>query len=731
MRLLLILVCLAALAATGWFTIERGTDNAFLRGAPQVQEIVSAEVAQAIDADQLPDITVATSGRDVTLTGTVVGSDERDRIVTAAREVKLVRTVNDRLSVVQNVSPFSFSASKSVSGAIELTGFVPTLAAEETILAAGRTAASGSAVKANLELAAGAPGQNWTALAAAGVMALSHLTQGTFTLNDRDAVLSGSATGEEAGKAALAAVAGTNATWTFDISGVAPVADPYTLTVLKTPDGAVIIGGNMPDEATGDQLRQAAQEISSQVVGGTLELAEGMPDDDWPDLVKRGIAALGATDNGLLTVSNNAVDLTAEVQTNADLAALRPLIDDGWMTQITVLNPPPTPSVTIALAPDGSMKAAGLLPTGLTEGAFEAALPGITLEPATADEPPAEVDWAPALSALNTALPRFRSATAKIDGTSLTLEGFLVRGFSLTGTEATLRTALPPNWTLITDIGESAPLPEVILSLRDGETVLSGVLPAGLSPDAALRPFGDSAGGEGLTTGGEGAPEAWEATMAGLSSAISLFSGATGKVTEGALEIDGTLRPGYTLADVQSWLEARVPEGWTVGLVAEETPASEGDSRTSLATGEPEIFRSGYWLPDLTFPVSQARCKVEVGTALQDGKITFVTASARINEKGRALLNRLAAVAVRCLNSSVLRLEIGGHTDSVGNDERNMRLSQERAQAVLDALLERGVREDAMKAIGYGETEPIASNDVPSGRAQNRRISFDWISEQN
>lgn len=77
-----------------------------------------------------------------------------------------------------------------------------------------------------------------------------------------------------------------------------------------------------------------------------------------------------------------------------------------------------------------------------------------------------------------------------------------------------------------------------------------------------------------------------------------------------------------------------------------------------------------------------------------------------------------------------LKIEIGGHTDSKGNDEYNQKLSQARAEAVVDYLINKGIDKSRLKAVGYGETMPIAPNthpdgsDNPEGRQLNRRTEF-------
>jgi len=72
----------------------------------------------------------------------------------------------------------------------------------------------------------------------------------------------------------------------------------------------------------------------------------------------------------------------------------------------------------------------------------------------------------------------------------------------------------------------------------------------------------------------------------------------------------------------------------------------------------------------------------------------------------------------------VIRIRIVGHTDNVGDEEANLRLSQERAESVKSALVLKGIDATRIDAIGMGETQPIDTNDTPQGRSGNRRTEF-------
>src|SRR5262249_23173329 len=102
--------------------------------------------------------------------------------------------------------------------------------------------------------------------------------------------------------------------------------------------------------------------------------------------------------------------------------------------------------------------------------------------------------------------------------------------------------------------------------------------------------------------------------------------------------------------------------------------------------------------------------------------LNFATGSAALPAASAPQLQQAAAQIKSLPAGSVI--EVGGHTDNTGNAAANMTLSQRRADAVRDALIQNGVAPAMLTAKGFGDPRPIASNDTPDGRLQNRRTEF-------
>ena len=150
------------------------------------------------------------------------------------------------------------------------------------------------------------------------------------------------------------------------------------------------------------------------------------------------------------------------------------------------------------------------------------------------------------------------------------------------------------------------------------------------------------------------------------------------------------------------------------------------------------VKKDGYLFHSENFDVPQTSDYQEINLDIKlmpikkDAKIVlrnvfFETAKATLNSMSYTELDNL----VKIMNDNPkIKIEIGGHTDNVGSKSYNQKLSQDRAESVVNYLLSKKIPASRMTFKGYAFDEPIDTNDTPEGRAQNRRVEFKIISNE-
>jgi outer membrane protein OmpA-like peptidoglycan-associated protein len=109
------------------------------------------------------------------------------------------------------------------------------------------------------------------------------------------------------------------------------------------------------------------------------------------------------------------------------------------------------------------------------------------------------------------------------------------------------------------------------------------------------------------------------------------------------------------------------------------------------------------------------------GLQVNMGDVLFDTGKYDLRIEAREGLAKLTGIV---LSHPGLALAVEGYTDNVGTDSFNQALSQHRANAVRDYLLQQGLEPNSVSAAGFGPTSPVAGNDTPKGRQQNRRVEI-------
>jgi len=146
-----------------------------------------------------------------------------------------------------------------------------------------------------------------------------------------------------------------------------------------------------------------------------------------------------------------------------------------------------------------------------------------------------------------------------------------------------------------------------------------------------------------------------------------------------------------------------------VGTAEGYVPAIDKIDASTISEGK-ELIKDLYLTP------------IEVGVVVRLNNIFFDFGKDNIRQDESIVeLNRV----IKFLKDNpMVQIEIGGHTDNVGDNTYNQKLSEGRANAVRKFLLERGVKESQVTAKGYGESKPVMGNDTEEGRQQNRRVEF-------
>ena len=184
----------------------------------------------------------------------------------------------------------------------------------------------------------------------------------------------------------------------------------------------------------------------------------------------------------------------------------------------------------------------------------------------------------------------------------------------------------------------------------------------------------------------------------------AIFEG--NKVNVGGAAMDDSVRSKIIAA-----LSSALGVGVTVGALTDKTAEAVAVAN-NRATTELASLGSGFGVKDLLF-------------ALNDFVFSFASDSAEVPEAMAPFLKTAAADLKQLKAGHVL--EIAGYTDNTGDAALNLALSQRRAEAVREALIKYGVDPDMLVAKGYGEADPVASNDTAEGRLKNRRIEYHVI----
>ncbi len=777
MRFFGVVVCLAALALTGY--------SAIVYQAPKIQADIQMRTEHALAGSTTDPVDIVVDGRHVTLRGTVQDDQERERLLQVAGDVWGGLGPVDGLERLTIMAPYRFAATKDQNGKAVVEGFAPTADLRDQ-MKADAEAIFGDDTSVRIDLAAGAPEGDWRGIAGLGMDALAALERGKLVIADHDLSLSGDiATPADVKVVEIFSDAAPEGfVWTNNLSAPekevaepeethetasldsskspaieesdaasednAELVEPYTFTVLKNSDGSLNIGGFAPDEATKQALIDQAKAVAAdRPVVADIRIAEGMPDASWPDLVVAGIGAMAQVESGKYeivdseasfngNVVDDAEDGTIDIAVAEKTAAGEQEGDHGATAASTDRSQDSIESaspyvMTLNKPGNGTLLLEGIAPDEATEEKLLTALRRSTgFEDIKADVELVDgvskdgwvefiADRAPALAAVTSGSLSFSNDETHLIGVVDTPEDVDPTRTKLAAIDSAMTVELNP-----VDPRSAAAI-ELVISPDKGVT-LWGALPEGLTEQDVTRALGLSVFEGGLSEGGRGDVDLWRKNLAAIGSYLPQFEHVGIKLDDHEPRIEGKLHSNGDVDQVSDGLAQLFSAGQNPKIDVSVTKLRhrDGSKRKNPLTGKEEVYDRGYWLPIVAFSPDLSECRQQSLDILADEKITFVRGEATLDARAEKIVDSLAAIARKCLENDRLSLQIGGHTDSRGASDMNEALSQARADVVLYSLKARGVDVTSIIATGFGEAKPIASNETEDGRAENRRITFEW-----
>ncbi len=192
-----------------------------------------------------------------------------------------------------------------------------------------------------------------------------------------------------------------------------------------------------------------------------------------------------------------------------------------------------------------------------------------------------------------------------------------------------------------------------------------------------------------------GAPQGFQNAVVAALGALSRVSTGSLVISDREAKLSGDALYAVAADQIRGGIGGELPQGWTAKAEVSVKPVASA--------------------------VDPTVCQQLFFELLAKAKIRFDSGRATIDKDSMGLLDKLIETALRCPNANI---EVAGHTDTDGDNNNNMALSEKRAQAVADYLIKAGLPPDRLKAVGYGSSQPVAANDTDEGKAKNRRIDF-------
>ncbi len=673
-----------------------------VRGGP-IEADLSVRSGDIFIEDGTPWAVAELDGRDSYLSGVAPTQAAFVAAIAAANRVPGVYVVDaSALTLLPLAEPYTLGFNKA-GNSVTVTGSFPDVESRTTVLDVVRLTVPDVDIVDETSLARGAP-EGFASFATFAGNGLAALINGTVALDGSTLSMSADAISLDAYNEELARLdAPLDGLLIGDVALNAPIVSPYIWAASTAGEG-VTLTGFVPDEVARAAILTAADPLAP--VTDAMVTGPGAPDGFTAAATALlgqmvNLDAAGASINDLeLSLSGAAPSSDIFEATSAFMGAI-PAGFDSLSGRI--LPPLAAPFVTsLAKGADG-YTLAGVLPDETARAvildALEAQGQSVRDETTIARGAPADVDIGDLFVGAFGSLQDLVEGTATLSDADFSVVGTSPSFAGASTAEQSLEALETSALAVDADIapGPASPFRFSVDASEDSIT-LDGFVPSGELREQVLAAvalqFPTRAISNNLVVA-DGAPQGFEAMVqAGILGLGRLRDGAL-SLSDNAARLTGDALYQRSINRVQEAVENASPPAFTL-------------TTDISALGPPE-------------QVDAEACQLLFARLLADNTIRFNTGSADIDTVSFGLLDRLVRTLLSCPDA---RVEIGGHTDSQGSDTSNLTLSEARAQAVYDYVDDAGIARSRIIAVGYGESDPIATNDTEEGHAQNRRIEF-------
>lgn len=662
------------------------------------------------------------SGRDGIVTGKASEEKEPARALAQVRDTWGVRVAGSRAELLELVDKFTWSASTRGDGRVVLSGYAPNEDAHRAVHGIAASEFPKSEIVDEIRLARGAPDRDaWLSGAAFALKQLAQLKKGQAELDGLDLSVAGEAATAPAFtsvKTALAKSVPAGVKLAFE-KVTPPYIVPYAWQA-KAANGAVAMSGYAPSDDIRNTLAGVAKKaFAKSAPKDATEVGDGAP-EGFGKAAAIALQQLAQLKSGIAEVRGKDLAFIGEAADEATAQAIRTALKTDVPANFRINDqikyPKPESATaagyTMAIAFDGTgVEVTGHVPSDAAHAAMidavKARFPGRTVTDKLVVMPGAPEGWQQCFVAGLAALPRLKSGSSVLTDRTLLVTGTTDDYGVAQGVPADVKAGAGQACDPDTKIAFTGQIPSN-LSWRATNDGAGSVTLDGDIPDETVRPRLTDAAQQLFPKARivdqmkvVAAPaEPWAAVaLHGLQNLARLTRGEAALAGKDLI-VRGLADSEETAAVVRKAVASGVAEGFT------------GKDAIEVANRRQITIE----------PIAEAdRCQDMMRQTASGGTINFARAKADLTSDSTQTLKELAQIANACPQ---FKIQIDGHTDSEGTDERNQRLSDRRARAVADFLSRNGVDPKRLTAVGYGASQPIADNATEAGRAKNRRIEF-------